>query len=104
MKLNKPQTRAEKDDKPGKQNQVLTPLDIKRKAKGKKGEQEKKERKTKIDKETHRQINEINRNFSVMPKALRTYSLHTCLQVSQKSFLTISGIMLKLFAENWPKR
>lgn len=58
MKLNKPQTRAEKDDKRGKQNQILTPLDIKRKAKGKKGEQEKKERKTEIDKETHRQMNE----------------------------------------------
>lgn len=45
MKLNKPQKRAEKDDKPGKQNQILTPLDIKRKAKGRKGEQGKKERK-----------------------------------------------------------
>lgn len=44
MKLNKPQKRAEKDDKPGKQNQILTPLDIERKAKGKKGEQEKKKR------------------------------------------------------------
>lgn len=58
MKLKKPETRAEKDDKPGKQNQILTPLDIKRKAKGRKGEQGKKERKTEIDKETHRQINE----------------------------------------------
>lgn len=58
MKLNKPETRAEKDDKRGKLNQILIPLDIKRKAKGKKGEQEKKERKTEIDKETHRQINE----------------------------------------------
>ena len=54
MKLNKPQTRAEKDDKPGKQNQVLTPLDIKRKAKGKKGEQEKKERPKQIKKHIDR--------------------------------------------------
>lgn len=44
MKLNKPQKRAENDDKPGKQNQILTPLDIKKKAKGKKGEQGKKKR------------------------------------------------------------
>ena len=79
MKLKKPETRAEKDDKPGKQNQILTPLDIKRKAKGRKGEQGKKERKTEIDKETHRQINEINRHFSVMPKARRTAAyIHAC--------------------------
>ena len=79
MKLNKPQKRAEKDDKPGKQNQILTPLDIKRKAKGRKGEQGKKERKTETDKETHRQINEINRHFSVMSKARRTAAyIHAC--------------------------
>lgn len=47
MKLIKPQ-RADKYDKPGKQN--YNSLDIKKKAKGKRGEQE---RKTDIDKETN---------------------------------------------------